>query len=95
MSANTSLFSPDSDEEIVCKRSGPQKLNNRPSDSETESEAQSDSSCEAECTLVPSSSSSSVQTARHLGKSSFEAFEKMLSGMVAEHKSCLKKLRQE
>ena len=95
MSANTSLSSSDGDEEIVCKRSGTQKFNSWPSDSETESEVQSDSSCEAECTLVPSSSSSSVQTACRLGKSSFEAFEKKLSGMVAEHKSCLKKLRQE
>ena len=94
MSANTSFSSPDADEEIVCKKSASQILTNGPPKVGQNGKSRQIQTVNLK-PLLPSSSSSSVHTPRDLGKSCFEAFENKLSGMGAEYKSCLKKLRQE
>ena len=94
MSANTSFSSPDVDEVIVCKVVRPKSLANGPPTVRQNGKSRQIQTVNLK-PLLPSSSGSSVHIPRNFGKSCFEAFENKLSGMGAEHKSCLKKLRQE
>ena len=84
------------DEQPVAKRKSVEKRDNGPLDSDSDSDFDLEmGSDEAETTLVPSNPNLLDRSQSSGNAGQIAAFKQKLSGMVNEHKSCLKRLRQE